>query len=431
MQASLEELCDRMRVTSHHLYRVWDVFLIVTVTLAAVEIPGRFVLVLDSSMVPLDWAITVILLLDILARFRRPIRLQGKMVSAPEQIAAYYTRRWFWVDALAALPWHILTGVPLLQFMQLIKLARVAILLQQWRQSNMQHAQVLRLGTFVYWLLLTAHWLACGWLALGGIATETDTFSRYLRALYWCITTLATVGYGDITPSSNSQMVYAMVVMLLGVGVYGYVIGNVATLLANIDLAKTHYRENMERLAAFMRYRHLPPLLQQRIRNYYAYLWENRLGYDESAVLAELPDSLRTEVALFLRRDFIERAPLFQGASHELIRELALELRPAVFAPGDYIFRAGQFGRHMCFISRGSVEIISADGTTVVNTLSDGDFFGEIALLFSQPRTASVRAVDYCDLYTLDKDTFDSALARYPDFAGHIHQMARSRQEVR
>ena len=364
-------------------------------------------------------------------RLRRPVRLQGRLVSSPEQVVAHYTKGWFWVDMPAAVPWPLLTGVPLLQFLQLLKLARVAVLLLQWRQGNIYSATVLRLGTFVYWLLLTAHWLACGWLALGGINTETDTFTRYLRALYWCITTLATVGYGDITPSTNAQTVYAMVVMLLGVGVYGYVIGNVTTLLANIDLAKTHYRESMERLMAFMRYRHIPPPLQQRIRNYYTYLWENRLGYDESTIMAELPDSLRTEVALFLRRDFIEGAPLFQGASQELIRELALELRPVVFAPGDDIFRAGQFGRHMYFISRGMVQIISTDGVTVVNTLSDGDFFGEIALLFSQPRTASVRAVDYCDLYTLDKETFDRVLARYPDFAAHIHQMARSRQEVR
>ena len=49
------------------------------------------------------------------------------------------------------------------------------------------------------------------------------------------------------------------------VGVYGYVIGTVTNLVANIDLAKTHYRENMERLAAFMKYRNIPPALQRHI----------------------------------------------------------------------------------------------------------------------------------------------------------------------
>ena len=223
-------------------------------------------------------------------------------------------------------------------------------------------------------------------------------------------------------------MAYTMMVMLLGVGIYGYVIGNVTSLLANIDLAKSHYRENMERLAAFMRYRNIPPTLQRRLRDYYAYIWENRLGYDESTVLADLPDSLRAEVALFLRRDFIEHAPLFKGASHELVREMALQLHPVVYTPGDFILQVGQYGRNMYFISRGTVEIIAADGQTVLNTLNEGDFFGEIALLFIQPRTASARAVDYCDLYTLDKDTFDHVLARYPEFAAHIKDEAEKRR---
>jgi hypothetical protein len=334
---------------------------------------------------------------------------------------------WRMVDLVAVLPFRVLPGGALFELLRLLKLARMAQLMRRWRHQAVQNAQILRLVFFVCWLFIIAHWLACGWLAIGGIDMEADEFSKYLRALYWCITTLATVGYGDIVPKTNLQTVYTMVVMLLGVGVYGYVIGNVTNLVANIDLAKSHYRENMERLAAFMRYRNIPPALQRRLNDYYAYLWENRLGYDESTVLADLPDSLRIEVAVFLRRDFIERAPLFQGASHELVREMALQLRPVVFTPGDFIFRAGQYGHNMYFISRGTVEIIAPDGSTVLTTLTDGQFFGELALLFSQPRTASVRSVDYCDLYTLDKDTFDHVLTRYPEFAAQIKEEAGRR----
>ena len=61
-------------------------------------------------------------------------------------------------------------------------------------------------------------------------------------------------------------------------------------------------------------------------------------------------------------------------------------------------------------------------------TLTNGDFFGEIALLLSQPRTASIRALDYCDLYALSKETFDRVLGHYPDFAKHIQSIARQRQ---
>jgi hypothetical protein len=420
-------------------YPLWDVLIAVSVTCAAIEIPLRLVLQYTPSMnlVLFEGVITLILGLDVVVQWHRhPGPVERRTGSPPPRIVSIVSPKVLWrgIDLLAALPFNLFAGATILPLLRLVKLARVAQWMRQWVRQEVQRANLLRLTFLVYWMLLVAHCLACGWLALDGrtqLGSETappvDGLTRYLRSLYWSITTLATIGYGDITPTENAQIVYTMIVMLIGVGIYGYVIGNITSLLANIDLAKSHYRENMERLGAFMRYRNIPPTLQRRLRDYYAYLWENRLGYDESTVLADLPDSLRTEVALFLRRDFIERAPLFQGASHELVREMALQLRPVVFTPGDFIFRAGQYGRNMYFISRGTVEIIAPDGTTVLTKLTDGQFFGELALLFSQPRTASVRAVDYCDLYTLDKDTFDHVLTRYPEFAAQIKEEADRR----
>jgi voltage-gated potassium channel len=376
-----------------------------------------------------DWAITLVFCADLLLNFRRPLTAQGQVIDTWREITRHYVRQWCVIDLLAALPFSLFFGNTLLQLLRLSKLARVVQRMRHWRQREIQNATLLRLIFFVFWLALIAHWLACGWLALRGMPTDTDKWTSYLQALYWTITTLATVGYGDITPTTNAQTVYAMTVMILGVGVYGYVIGNVATLLANIDLAKAHYLANLERLSAFMRYRHIPLPLQRRIYDYYAHLWEHRLGYDESTILAELPISLRTEVSLVLKQEFIEKVPFFKGASRDLIRDLALELRPVIFTPGDYIFRAGELGRHMYFISRGTVEVIGANQHTLLATLTDGDFIGEIALLRSQPRTASVRAVDYCDLYALDKATFERILGHYPDFAEHIQEIAKQRQE--
>lgn len=409
---------------------VWDGIIVIVVTFIAIDGPLWLVVgeSLSINLVQVDWLLTAILCCDLLRNWKRPLPASRHLPGGGNPALSMSMRVfWFCIDLLAALPYGILLGLPLWEELRTIKLIRVAKLMQGWQQRSLHNTHILRLGFFAYWLGLTSHWLACGWLALGGIAEQANGVRHYIRALYWCITTLATVGYGDITPQTNAQTVYTMAVMILGVGIYGYVIGNVTTLLANMDLTTNHYREIMERVTAFMQYRRLPTGLQHQIRDYYAYLWANRLGYDESIVLAELPVSLRTEVALFLRRDFIERAPLFQEASTDLIREVALELRPVVYMPGDYVFRAGQFGRHMYFISRGSVEVISADDR-ILNTLHEGDFFGEIALLFSQPRSAGVRAVNYCDLYSLDKDTFDRVLSHYPDFAAHINQMARTRR---
>jgi voltage-gated potassium channel len=146
-------------------------------------------------------------------------------------------------------------------------------------------------------------------------------------------------------------------------------------------------------------------------------------------VFSALPPSLGTEISLFLKRDFIQRVPIFQGASDEFIKEIALHMKPLVFMPGDYVYKAGEFGRDMYFISRGTLEALSRDGKTIYATLAAGDFFGEIALVLNQRRTASVRALTYCDLYRLDKDMFERVLAHYPEIGMQIEAKARERQE--
>ncbi len=419
-----------MRHEEAPAYLIWDLLITAGVTLAALNIPIQLVFGDHDRpiFVVIDRLLSLLFTADIVLNFWRPVRLDGLVSREPRRLARHYLRRGFGFDLLAAVPFRLLLGVTPLLLLRLLKLARVIEFMRRWRHHKVHQAPVLRLGFFVFWLGLTAHWLSCGWLALRGVPADAPEMSAYLQALYWCVTTLTTVGYGDVTPTTDAQRAYTMLVMILGVGVYGYVIGNVAHLLANLDLAKAHYLANLERLSTFMRYRHIPPPLQRRIYDYYAYLWENRLGYDETTVLAELPPSLRTEVSLVLKQDFIQKVPFLKGASQELIRDIALELRPVVFTPGDYVFRAGEIGRHMYFISHGTVEIISADGRHIYTTLSDGDFFGEIALLRSQPRTASVRATDYCDLYALDKDAFERVLRHYPDFARHMQDMARQRQ---
>jgi len=215
-----------MRLHYHHLYRLWDLLITATMAFVAIEVPEHFVLEYNITAHPvIYWLVTLALCVDVFVQW---YRLAPRLVSPAEYTPRWAIApdiRWLLVDLVAAIPFRVLPGGALFELFRLLKLARVAQLMRRWGRQAVQNAQILRLVFFVCWLLITAHWLACGWLAIGGIDMEADDFSKYLRGLYWCITTLATVGYGDIVPKTNLQTVYAMVVMLLGVGVYGYVIG--------------------------------------------------------------------------------------------------------------------------------------------------------------------------------------------------------------
>ncbi len=397
---------------------VWETLVSLVALLVAFAIPLRIVLAPQAQPLSPYWdgALTLLFGIDVLIRLR----------TETEQPTNWWR---LGVDIVAALPVGRILGIPAASLLRLIKLVYVFSVLRGWRRRMVIHPTFMRLGIFVLWLSLLAHWLACGWIHLGGPTADLGTDSRYLSALYWCVTTLTTVGYGDVTPTTVNQTIYTMVVMLLGVGVYGYVIGNVANLLAKMDMARAQYVATIERMTGFLRYRRVPAPLQREIYAYYKYLWDNRLGYDESSVLDDLPPTLYAELSLVLKRDLIEKVGFLRDASKELIQDLCVKLRPVVFTPGDIVVRTGELGRHVYFISRGTVEVIDPDGETVLRTLSAGDFFGELALIHTQRRTATVKAVGYCDFYVLDKETFSETLTRYPEFAESIREISEARTQ--
>jgi len=75
-----------------------------------------------------------------------------------------------------------------------------------------------------------------------------------------------------------------------------------------------------------------------------------------------------------------------------VIRAVSRVLQPAYYLRHEYIIRKDDLANEIFFIGRGVVEVVSEDGTTVYDTLRDGEAFGEVGVLYDTPRTASVRA---------------------------------------
>ncbi|MGZ8833803.1 MAG: glucose-6-phosphate dehydrogenase, partial [Thermoanaerobaculia bacterium] len=100
--------------------------------------------------------------------------------------------------------------------------------------------------------------------------------------------------------------------------------------------------------------------------------------------------------------EVLEKLPMFAGADPLLLNSVIMALRPTSADAGQTLIKAGDMGDEMYLILRGQVDVMDRAGK-VVRTLKDGDCFGEIALLMSTPRTATVVAKTQCDLFQLKR----------------------------
>jgi glucose-6-phosphate 1-dehydrogenase len=154
--------------------------------------------------------------------------------------------------------------------------------------------------------------------------------------------------------------------------------------------------------------------------NYAAGTWGPKAAFD----LMERDGRRWVEV---VNRDVLNQVPLFRGSKPVFLQNLAMMLKPVAYRAGDYIIRQGEVGREMYFISRGSTVVLDAAGKQL-RTLGEGEFLGELSLLRSEPRSASVRAASPCDLFVLEQRDFNDILKSHPEFAASLHEAARRYQ---
>lgn len=419
-----------MKFDDRFLRITWGILIAVITTQLAFVYPSYIVFNYFSTtdLIWIEAAVTAIFLFDIFINDLLKRAWHNKRFSDSSGITSSTSRISLIVDILAAVPFVLVFNSKILILLRLLKLVRVGEMMHELRQWANRYSNQLTILFFFFWITLIAHWLCSGWLLLNVKPSDTDVWSWYVDSLYWTITTLTTVGYGDITPVTNAQKFYAMFVELAGVLTYGYLIGNVVNILSKKDPSKIKFRENMEKLSALSRLRNLPSSLQERIKDYYVYMWKKKMGFDEAEFINGLPIGLKKEVSLQLKKEIVEKIPLFQNTTEHFLMEIALRLKPMVSIPGEIIFRQGDIGHEMFFIVKGKVAIIKSE-TKVVKILNDGDFFGEIALFKNVTRNATVRSESYCDLYCLDKENFDFVMNQYPAFASKIEELVNQRTE--
>ena len=94
---------------------------------------------------------------------------------------------------------------------------------------------------------------------------------------------------------------------------------------------------------------------------------------------------------------------------------------------GELVIREGERGERFYLVARGKVVVTAGDTDRPLAVLSDGDFFGELALLSEAPRAASVRALQPCTFLVLEKRQFQSILASNPKISAAVERARAAR----
>ncbi len=195
---------------------------------------------------------------------------------------------------------------------------------------------------------------------------QPEKFGTIPDAMWWAIVTLGTVGYGDVVPVTALGKLVSVFTIIGGLTMIALPVAIISTAFA---------------------------------------------------------DEVR-------RRDFVvtwgmlARVPLFSHLSAAEIADIMRLLRAHTIESGEILVRRGDAASSMYFITAGEVEI---ELPTQRVRLSDGTFFGEIALLHRTKRSGTVTATRKTKLLALDAQDFHALIERVPDLAAHVHRTAKAR----
>lgn len=274
------------------------------------------------------------------------------------------------IDLLAILPFYIDIFIPgdpdwlrVLRLLRLIKMARYAPGLSLFVAVIRNESRPLLAGLLVMAVLLVVE---SGIMFILEREAQPKAFASIPHTMWWAIVTMATVGYGDVTPVTPLGKVFGGMVMVVGIAMFAVPAGILATGFAT-ELRKRDF----------------------------VVTWHT-----------------------------VAKMPLFSHLEASRIAEITALLKRQVVPAHNIIVQKGEPADSMFFIMAGEVEVEVPPHPV---RLGPGQYFGEIALLRDTVRTATVKARKECQLLALDAADFRRLLEGHPELKASIAEVAERR----
>jgi CRP-like cAMP-binding protein len=182
-------------------------------------------------------------------------------------------------------------------------------------------------------------------------------------------------------------------------------------------------------LQDYARYNDTDALVRQRI--WYAF---RRAGlsfaYPTQTLYLQRPAGADGTAAADGISERLSAVDIFSPLTSEELKALAGQTTRRVFAPGETIIRAGERGASMFVVHSGAVDVrVEQNGQArTVNTLREGDFFGEMALFTGEPRTADVVADEETEVLEIGHAAMKRLFDTNPDLVESLSHVIAERR---
>ena len=242
-------------------------------------------------------------LIDMVLTFRTSFfdLRKGRWVESYYQIAMNYLACWFWLDILSLIPYGLLFQdvkaagliriVRLVRLMKLLKLAKQPRIMAKLRQFVTMPIKQQTLIKYFFIIFFIIHWTACTLrlitsFAIGvcrskGLREEDDNcartylntgrrwgqgpWSQYASAVIWAIGAMSGESY---LPANMEETVLNTFVMLMGIVVMAFLVGELSNILGNFDPVGNEFEQTVDNLTSYFESNNFPEMLRLKLREY-------------------------------------------------------------------------------------------------------------------------------------------------------------------